>query len=331
MPVDGADEGAPAEVGSATAAGAATALGGGGAAVLCLDVGGSSVKSGVVLAGGELIAGPFRQELDSAGPSGPIVAALASSLEAPLPAAAGRDVRGVGVSMPGPTDYARGVPLMRGLGKFESVYGLDLAAEVVGLAPSLAGLPWRWLNDARAFALGELRFGAARGASRAMFLTLGTGCGSAFAVDGRILTSGPGVPEGGFVYLLRHEGSTLDELLSARGVLRLWRQVAAGRRPAAGDLEGVASAREVGRRAQAGDPAALEAFARFGSLLAAALEPVFTAFRPEVVVLGGKVSESLRFFAPSAGEAGAPPLVAAAAPDAAALRGAAVHLLEMTG
>lgn len=344
------------------------ATGGGEPAVLCLDVGGSSVKSGVVLAGGELIAGPFRKELDSAGPAGPIVASLASSLEGLLPAAAGHDVRGVGVSMPGPTDYARGVPLMRGLGKFESVYGLDLAAEVGRRAPSLAGRPWRWLNDARAFALGELRFGAARGAPKAMFLTLGTGCGSAFAVDGRLVTSGPGVPEGGFVYVMRHGESTLDELLSARGVLRLWREVAAERGQGArgrvedpagfrsgelggltvvppGDVGGpadvppgdvgaapeVESARDVGLRAAAGDPAALEAFARFGALLADALEPVFAAFRPEVVVLGGKVSESLRFFAAAAREAGAPPLVPAAAPDAAALRGAAAHLLERTG
>jgi len=297
-------------------------------AVLCLDVGGSSVKSGVVLASGEVIAGPYREELDSAGPAEPVLAVLAASLARLLPAAAGGDVRGVGVSMPGPCDYERGVPLMRGLGKFDALYGLDLAAEVTARAAALAGLPWRWLNDAQAFALGELRFGAGRGAARAVFLTLGTGCGSAFAVDGRLVTAGEGVPEGGFVYPLEHEGSAVDELLSARGVLRRWREVAEERGV---DPRSATTAREVGLLADAGDPAALEAFARFGRTLAAALGPVFVAFRPEVVVLGGKVAESLRHFGPAAREAGAPPLVPAAAPDAAALRGAAVHLLEGAG
>ncbi len=226
--------------------------------------------------------------------------------------------------MPGPCDYEKGVPLMVGLGKFESVYGLDLGAEVVARAPALEGIPWRWLNDAQAFALGELRFGAAAGAYRAMFLTLGTGCGSAFAVDGRIVTDGKGVPDGGFVYPLRHDGRTVDELLSARGVLRLWRETAA-------DASRAETARDVGRLAEAGEAAALAAFSRFGSLLAAALGPVFTAFRPEVVVLGGQVSRSLPFFAPAAEMAGAPRLVRAAAPEAAALRGAAVHVLEGAG
>lgn len=296
-------------------------------AVLCLDVGGSSVKSGVVLASGEVTAGPFRTELDSAGPAGPIVGVLACSLERLADLANGHEVLGIGVSMPGPTDYERGVPLLKGLGKFESLYGLDLAQEIEKRAPGLQRLPWRWLNDAQAFALGELRFGAAKGASRAMFLTLGTGCGSAFAVDGRIVTSGLGVPEGGFVYPLRYWDSAIDELLSARGVLRAWRE-ASGSDVDPGSVQ---TAREVGRRAQAGEPRALEAFVRFGRLLAAALGPVFEAFRPDVVVLGGKVSESLPFFGPAAVGAGAPNLVLAAAPETASLRGAAVHLLEGAG
>jgi glucokinase len=295
-----------------------------GPAVLCLDVGGSSVKSGVVLASGELIAGPFRKDLDSTGPAGPVVAALASSLEGLLPAASAFEVVGVGVSMPGPCDYEQGVPLMRGLGKFESLYGLDLAAEVTKAAPALAGLRWRWLNDAQAFGLGELRFGAGRGADRVLFLTLGTGCGSAFAVGGRLVTSGEWVPEGGFVYALTHGEHKVDELLSARGVLRQWRAVA-------GDEASVRTAADVGALAEAGDPRALEAFARFGRVMAEALGPVFRAFQPDLVVLGGRVSRSLRFFGPAAMDAGAPPLRPAEAPDEAALRGAAAHLLEGKG
>lgn len=291
---------------------------------LCLDVGGSSVKGGVVAVDGAVEVGPYRREIDSRGPAAPIVDALARALSELHGRAGGRDVRGVGVSMPGPFDYASGVSLMRGLGKLDALYGMSLAPAIVAGAPALAGLPWRWLNDAQAFALGELRYGAAVGVERAMFLTLGTGCGSAFAVGGRLVGSGPGVPEGGFVYPLLHEGRTVDELLSARGVMRAWHEVAA-----AGELGCMASsAADVGKLAEEGQPAALEALRRFGATLAVALAPVFAEFGPDVVVLGGLVSRSLPFFAPSARAAGAPPLVPAAEPDLAALRGAAAHLLE---
>src|SRR4029453_7500769 len=48
------------------------------------------------------------------------------------------------------------------------------------------GLPVALINDARAFGLAELRLGAARGSSSMVGLTLGTGVGGVFAVDGRV-------------------------------------------------------------------------------------------------------------------------------------------------
>jgi glucokinase len=69
-------------------------------------------------------------------------------------------------------------------------------------APSLAErFGWqpgqvRFLLDSAAFLLGEIGAGEARGVERAVGITLGTGIGSAFAVDGQIVTEGPGVPPG---------------------------------------------------------------------------------------------------------------------------------------
>lgn len=306
------------------------------AAVLSLDVGGSSVKSGVVLGCGRVVAGPHRTPLRSRGPAETIVGALAEVIVNLQEEAAGLNVTGIGVAMPGPFDYDQGVSHMAGIGKFDAIRGLPLAPAVVARAGSLRGLPWSWINDAQAFALGELRYGAAAGSKRAMFLTLGTGCGSAFAVNGSLVTSGAGVPAGGFVYALKYQGRVIDHLLSARGLVRLLREVR-GQRAKSADSGAVTkpdgkrgrlSAKTVGTLAEAGDPAALEALERFGTVLAAALAPVFAEFEPQLVVLGGQVSLSLPHFGPAAEAAGAPPLVAAAAADLAALRGAAVHLLE---
>ncbi len=300
-------------------------------AVLCLDVGGSSVKSGVVLSGG-VVVGPYRAAVNSSGEAAEILDALASALLRLRRESAQLHVRGTCMAMPGPFDYENGVSRMRGIGKYDAIYGMPLADAVEERAPSLAGLPWRWLNDANAFALGELRFGAAAGVGRAMILTLGTGCGSAFVVGGQLVTSGPGVPADGYVYPLLHKGRPVDELLSARGVERLWQEVASGDASEgdAGAGPSTVTAQQVGELAGSGDGRALEALRRFGALLAAALRPVFTAFAPEIVVLGGQVSRSLPYFESAAVAAGAPPLVAAAAPELSALRGAAAHFLDRT-
>ena len=58
--------------------------------------------------------------------------------------------------------------------------------------PRVAPEAVRFVNDAQAALLGEVHCGAAVGVSRVMGLTLGTGVGSAFVVDGRIVTTGPG-------------------------------------------------------------------------------------------------------------------------------------------
>src|SRR3712207_9577654 len=49
------------------------------------------------------------------------------------------------------------------------------------------GLPVFILNDARCAALGELLYGAGKGVRNMVMITLGTGIGGGFIVDGRLL------------------------------------------------------------------------------------------------------------------------------------------------
>lgn len=289
--------------------------------ILSLDVGGSAIKSGLVSTDGSLIGSPARREIDSRREAGPVLEDFAEVLRDLSRDAVPYTPLGVGVAMPGPFDYARGISRMSNHGKFDSLHGINLAQELTRRVPALADLPWRWINDAAAFALGELRYGAARHADRALFLTLGTGCGSAFAVDGKLIDSGEGVPENGYVYPLLYRGTRIDDLLSHRGVSRLWSEVT-------GSSGETLPAAEIARLAAEGDEDALETFRRFGTLLARSLAPVYRSFRPRLVVLGGQVSRGYPFFAQAAADEGAPPLVVAHQLDSAALQGAASALLE---
>jgi len=254
-----------------------------------LDVGGSSLKAGLVLAGGGLAGEAREVPIASQGGEGAILDDFASALS-PFLGAPG--VRGIGIGMPGPFDYERGVSLMRGLTKFDGIYGLDLGRALRERLQLADDVRLRFVNDAAAFALGEVRFGAGRGCRRVMAVTLGTGCGSAFAVDGDVVTGGDGVPPHGYVYCLPYRGGIVDDHLSSRGLAALWREVT-GSRGDAPDGRALADA------ARAGDSGAGATYREFGARTAEALGGVIESFRPEVLVLGGQISRGFDLFGPS--------------------------------
>jgi glucokinase len=244
---------------------------------------------------------------------------LAAIVDAAL-AVAHPEMRRWGVATPGPFDYERGICLIRGVGKLEALYGVDLRA---ALADTL-GIPdprrVRFLNDAGAFLLGEWWDGAARGHARAMGITLGTGLGSAFARGGIIVTSGPEVPADGRLDLVPFRGGPVEDVISRRGLL------AAYGRP------GVDVA-EIAERARNGEAPARATFASFGSALGEFLAPWIERFGPSCLVFGGSIARAWDLFAAELVR-GCPPAerLAFVGPaerlDDAPLVGAALHALR---
>lgn len=195
------------------------------------------------------------------------------------------------MAFPGPFDYEKGISKMRGLDKFDALYGLPLPALLRAAfqkeLPALSNVSFYFLNDVTAFALGEVRRLHLQNAKRGLFLCIGTGCGSAFLQNGKpVAGECPGVPENGWIYPLPFGGRTIDDCLSKRGLLRLSEKIC-GRA-----LDGAALA----AGCMLGDRDALRCFEAFGEQIAAALAPVLSDFRPEVLVLGGQVMKSAEYF-----------------------------------
>ena len=189
----------------------------------------------------------------------------------------------LGVAAPGPFDYERGICLVQGLAKLEALYGVDLRHELtaaVGTATSVS-----FLNDAEAFLLGELWAGAARGHARAVGITLGTGLGSAFAADERIVSDGASVPPDGSLHLVRFRDSPVEDVISARGLL--------GRHPA--HFDGVA---QLAAAAREGDDAALQLFEQLGRDLGEFVAPWLRAFGASCLVVGGSIANAWELFGP---------------------------------
>ena len=179
-----------------------------------LEIGGTHVTAAVVDVGGwDVEAGTVRRELDASGSADEIVATMTE-------AAASVRLVGAslwGVAIPGPFDYARGIAEFHGVGKLEALRRVDLGDL---LRRALTGGAGRiaFVNDAEAFAVGEWTAGAASGHDRAIGVTLGTGVGSAFLVDGVAQRSGPGVPPDGRLDLLEIDGRPLEDTISRRAI-----------------------------------------------------------------------------------------------------------------
>lgn len=283
-----------------------------------LEIGGSHVTAALVdLSAAEVLPGPARHELDASGAAPGILQAIiacASAVPAPQGAA-------WGVAVPGPFDYQRGVGLFTGVGKFDSLYGVDMAAALTAGLPGPPG-PIRFLNDAHAFVRGEALFGTAVGHDRCVGITLGTGVGSAFLANGAIRDHGPAVPPEGRVDLLRIDGQPLEDVISSRAIRRAYERQAGLRPP---DVAWVA------RRADEGDMTAANvlhtAFGRLGE----ALGPWLASFGATMLVVGGAMTGSWNRIGPALEEgirrASAPPAmtiaVAARGGDAALLGAAA--------
>jgi glucokinase len=191
-------------------------------------------------------------------------------------------VAGAALAMPGPFDYEAGISHMRH--KLPYLFGVDLRqllARHFGWQPSQV----RFLNDAAAYMLGEIGAGAARGVPRAVGITLGTGIGSAFAVNGRIVTEGPGVPSGGEIWNLPYGEGTIEDAISTRAIQDHYQQRAGA----------LCKVSEIA--ALAADHAeAAEVFIAFGRHLGLALRQILAEFTPDVVVIGGGISRSAHLF-----------------------------------
>lgn len=246
-----------------------------------LEIGGSHVSAGSVdMAGSRLgPSGVRRVSLDAGSSRETLLTTISkAAVEVALPS-----IDRWGVAAPGPFDYEHGIAKIRGVGKLDNLYGVDLRehlARDLGLARPER---MRFLNDAHAFVLGEWWAGGARGHARVMGVTLGTGLGSGFLADGQLVVSGPLVPPDARLDLVPFRGRAVEDVLSSRGI--------------AASFGGTLPAAEIARRAHVGDVEARALFRGFGSALGEFLSPWVIRFAPSCLLFGGSIARAWDLFA----------------------------------
>jgi predicted NBD/HSP70 family sugar kinase/mannose-6-phosphate isomerase class I len=250
---------------------------------LGVDIGGTHISAALALDGVLLSETYRRAAIDPAADASMLLDAWAELMNAVIalaPASAIKDavVRSIGLAMPGPFDYANGIAMIRGLNKYESLYGLNIREALRDrLADST--LPIAFANDAACFGLGGARAEAAAH-RKVIAITLGTGFGACFVGDKTLVTAGPGVPPNGYLYNIPFKDGIAEDYISARWLLSTGK---------AKDVRAMAEQAMTHGRA----------FTEFGTNLGLFLAPWIKAYEADALVIGGSISQAFGLFGPA--------------------------------
>lgn len=257
-----------------------------------IDIGGTTVKIAVISGGGKIIEKSSIKTL-STRPADEVLVDIANEVNR---ITKGIKYEAIGCGCPGAVNSKTGYV----------EYANNLYWKDVPLSPRLSELTGKVVkitNDANAAALGEAKFGAAKQYTDSAFITLGTGVGGGFVVNGRLYEgfNSMGAEIGHMV--IRQNGiqcscgrkGCLEAYASATGLIRdtiqemhvdknskMWEFVG-------GDLNKV-DGRTSFECSKMGDQSAQNVVDRFVTALAEGILNIVNLFRSQAVIIGGGVS-----------------------------------------
>jgi glucokinase len=238
--------------------------------VVGVDLGGTKILAGVVDRAGEVAR---RYECAT-----PVESqdALVAGLERAVEAVLDDGIAAIGLGVPSQVDQRAG----RAYGSVNiPLHDLDLRDMIRARFGRPAGLE----NDANAAAFAEWAFGAARGSSNMIMLTLGTGVGGGVVTGGRLYR---GWAEFGHV-VIQYDGKPCQGTCTGRGHLESYCTGVAATDAAREALGPDADAHTLVAAARAGDAAALAVLDDIAGRLGAGIGSLANIFDPELAVIGG--------------------------------------------
>lgn len=252
--------------------------------VIALDVGGSSIKSGIV-ATNQHITHHQKTALDTSADADTIFGTMAHIIQTHLAQVDTDNLLGVGFGFPSPFDYDKGISLIHGLEKYEGIYNMNVG-DALRDRLNMPALKIKFRNDAEAAIVGEAIYGAGKSYSRLIGVTLGTGLGSGFVANGVRITEIDGVPKHGMLFPLEYKGVRVDDLFSTRGLMQRFTNA---------DIA-VDDVKTATILAQSGREDIRAMFASFGYDLGDFLKPYAQTFKAEALLVLGGISGAFDYF-----------------------------------
>lgn len=261
-----------------------------------VDIGGTNVKAGVVDENAQLVAHVSLKTKAKDGYQS-VLKTVKQAIEQAIELSGEpiERIKTIGIGCPGIMDSEKGVVLYsNNLGWKNAPLAKDLSEYFTGKRIILE-------NDANAAAYGEYLAGAAKGATNAVVLTLGTGVGAGVIINGEIYkgSNNAGGEIGHTVIEVDGAQCTcgrkgcFEAYASATGLVRMTDEMIekypTGRLHEMVDRDGKISARTAFNAAKLGDPEGMEVVSKYIKYLACGITNVINIFQPDILCIGGGV------------------------------------------
>ncbi|MDP4224378.1 MAG: ROK family protein [Bacteroidota bacterium] len=251
--------------------------------IIGVDLGGTKIMTGAIDFNGMVLGSPVKTDTIGNDTADAILKRVTDSVEKVLHSLNRntRDVEGIGIGCTGPLDIDKGLILE--CPQLPNMHFFPLRRTI----EDYFGVPVYLNNDANCLIYGETVFGAAVNNRNVVGFTLGTGIGCAVIIDKKIFNGSTGTAAE--IWISPYGSGIIEDFVSGAGVSKIYKSIT--------DIE--KTSLEVYNLALKGDSQALRTWDEFGMHLAVPIAWAINIIDPEIVVLGGSITEAYKFFSPS--------------------------------
>ena len=244
--------------------------------IIGVDLGGTNIKTGLVSSYGKIIK---KYEAKTQANKG--TKKVISNIIKTIDEVKSEKVFGIGIGSPGPFDYKNGIITKPGNLPFRNVPLKKIIQTKFKIKTFLD-------NDANCFALAEAIFGQGKKYENVVGITLGTGIGGGIVLNKEIYHGRSNAAELGHI-TIKYDGpknscgnnGCIEAHASARGITGIY---------------GSKDPYSIYKLALQGDKKAMKAYERMGYYLGVGLANIIYALDPDIIIIGGKISNAWRFF-----------------------------------
>ena len=269
--------------------------------VVGVDIGGQTTKIGIVDREGKIIVQTVITSKYEAGEASIFIKSICDTIQELAIEVGFENIQGIGIGAPNGNYYTGTIEDAANLAwaKGITVY---LAKEV---SENLNNIPVTITNDANAAAVGEMKYGAAKGMKNFIMITLGTGVGSGIIINGELVYGHDGFAgELGHVTSERVNGrpcgcgktGCLEAYCSAIGVAKTAKEwLENSDEPSLLREVKEITSKDVFEAAQKGDAIALKVFEYTGNKLGESFADFVAFSAPEAIVVFGGLARAGEF------------------------------------
>lgn len=259
--------------------------------ILGVEIGGSHISSALINSEDwSLLPGTYcTGKIEANNKPGVIIDQWLQVLSSSLQRASNYELTGIGIAIPGPFDYKSGISKIEGVNKYQSLFGVNIRQIIYDQLSLSNEIPVIFNNDAACFGLGESVAQETLRYKRTVAVTLGTGFGSSFINEQKLVTQDASVPPRGEMYNTAFANGIAEDYISGKWITNRFNEISG---------KGLIEVKEIAQLALNKDVKAQQVFEEFGYHLFHCLQPWLRSFGADCLVIGGSISKAADLFLP---------------------------------